>query len=357
MPARTYATTEHALEESRWVAVRSRDARADGTFVYSVETTGVYCHPSCGARPANRENVAFHPDVGAATRAGFRPCKRCKPNEPPLGERRAALVATLCRFIESSEIAPTLEALAARAGLSPFHVHRVFKAVTGLSPKAYAEAHRAGRARSELGARETVTEAIHGAGYASSARFYENADARLGMTPTAFRAGAPDLEIRFAIGECSLGAILVAATARGVCAISIGDDPEELAHDLERRFSRAKIIGADASFEATVAEVVGLVEAPRLGTSLPLDIRGTAFQERVWKALRSIPAGKTVSYTALASTIGAPRGARAVASACAANPLAVAIPCHRVVRTDGTLSGYRWGVERKRALLARETVS
>ena len=343
-----------ATDAGRWAAVRARDARADGAFYYSVKTTGVYCRPSCAARPANRENVAFHPTTVAAERAGFRACKRCKPDQPPLAERQAAQVAALCRLIESREPTPTLEELAEHAGLSAFHVHRIFKAVTGVTPKAYAAAHRARRARGELETRGTVTEAIYGAGYSSPARFYETSTARLGMTPSKYRAGGADVEIRFAIGACSLGAILVAVSARGVCAILLGDDPAALAHDLETRFPRAQLIGADAAFEQRVAQVVGLVEQPQRGARLPLDIRGTAFQQRVWKALAQIPAGKTASYGEIAQQIGAPRAVRAVAQACGANPLAVAIPCHRVVRTNGDLSGYRWGVERKRALLDRE---
>ena len=338
----------------RWAAVRARDASADGAFVYSVKTTGVYCRPSCGARPARPENVEFHDTPAAAERAGFRACMRCKPDQPPLAERQAAQVAALCRLIERSEQVPTLDELASHAGLSAFHVHRMFKAITGVTPRAYAAAHRARRVRGELRSRGTVTEAIYGAGYSSSARFYEQSNALLGMTPPSFRAGGTDHEIRFAIGACTLGAILVAATRRGVCAILLGDDPEALAHDLERRFPRAQLVGADPEFEELVAQVVGLVEQPRIGTRLPLDIRGTAFQQRVWKALTRIPAGKTASYAEIASRIGAPRAVRAVAQACAANALAVAIPCHRVVRTDGDLSGYRWGVERKRALLDRE---
>ena len=345
-------------DEARWTALRTRDAKADGTFYYSVKTTGVYCRPSCAARAARPENIAFHATAAAAERAGFRPCKRCKPDQPPLAERQAAQVAALCRLLERAvergDDVPTLEELASHAGLSAFHTHRMFKAVTGVTPRAYAAAHRAKRMRGELGARATVTEAIYGAGYSSPARFYEQSMARLGMTPTRFRAGGADLEIRFAIGACSLGAILVAATPRGVCAIALGDDPEALAHDLERRFPNATLVGADPAFERLVAEVVGLVEQPRLGTQLPLDIRGTAFQQRVWKALVRIPAGKTASYAEIATKIGAPRSVRAVAQACGANPLAVAIPCHRVVRTGGDLSGYRWGVERKRALLDRE---
>jgi len=351
----TQTTAPMALDdEARWTALRARDATADGTFYYSVKTTGVYCRPSCAARAARPENIAFHATPAAAERAGFRPCKRCKPDQPPLAERQAAQVAALCRMIETADEVPTLDELAARAGLSAFHTHRLFKAVTGVTPRAYAAAHRARRVRGELATRATVTEAIYGAGYNSSARFYEASNAVLGMTPTAYRAGGRGAEIRFAIGQCTLGAVLVAATARGVCAILLGDDPEALVHDLERKFPRAQLVGADPAFERLVAQVVGLVEQPGLGTQLPLDIRGTAFQQRVWKALVRIPAGKTASYAEIAAKIGAPRAVRAVAQACGANPLAVAIPCHRVVRTGGDLSGYRWGVERKRALLDRE---
>jgi AraC family transcriptional regulator of adaptative response/methylated-DNA-[protein]-cysteine methyltransferase len=341
-------------DDPRWAAVRARDGRADDTFFYSVKTTGVYCRPSCAARLARPENVAFHATAADAERAGFRPCKRCKPDQPPAAERQATQVAALCRLIENSDDVPTLEELASHAGLSVFHTHRLFKAVTGVTPKAYAAAHRASRVRRGLEASSTVTEAIYGAGYNSSARFYEKSNELLGMTPTKYRSGGAESRIRFAIGECSLGSILVAATERGVCAILLGDDPEALAHDLERRFPRAELIGADAGFEALVANVVGLVEKPWAATKLPLDIRGTAFQQRVWQALSKIPAGKTMTYAELADAIGAPRAVRAVAQACASNALAVAIPCHRVVRADGNLAGYRWGVERKRTLLARE---
>jgi AraC family transcriptional regulator of adaptative response/methylated-DNA-[protein]-cysteine methyltransferase len=353
MQARTTASV-FSDDDARWTAVRARDASADGSFYYSVRTTGVYCRPSCAARAARPENVAFHATAAAAERAGFRPCKRCKPDQPPLAERQAGWVAALCRLIERSDHVPTLDELASHAGLSAFHTHRMFKAVTGVTPKAYAAAHRAQRVRGELRKRGTVTEAIYGAGYNSSARFYEQSNAVLGMTPSRYRAGGRDLEIRFATGACTLGSILVAATRRGVCAILLGDDPQELVHDLERRFPRAQLIGADPEFERLVAQVVGLVEQPRVGTRLPLDIRGTAFQQRVWKALCRIPAGKTATYSEIAGRIGAPKAVRAVAQACAANALAVAIPCHRVVRTDGDLSGYRWGVERKRELLERE---
>lgn len=344
--------------DPRWAQVRARDPRADGAFFYAVKTTGVYCRPSCAARPALPENLCFFADRASAEGAGFRPCRRCKPDQPPAAERRAALVAELCRKIdaadEAGEAPPTLDELAAEVGLSSFHAHRLFKAVTGLTPKAYAAARRDERMRSALAARPSVTDAIYEAGYSSSSRFYDRSTGMLGMTPTQYRQGGRALPIRFALGQCSLGAVLVAATERGVCAISLGDDPEELVHELETRFPRAQLIGADAEFEQLVAQVVGLVENPGTAAALPLDVRGTAFQERVWRALSKIPAGQTASYAQIARAIGAPHASRAVAQACGANPLAVAIPCHRVVRTDGDLSGYRWGVERKRQLLARE---
>jgi AraC family transcriptional regulator of adaptative response/methylated-DNA-[protein]-cysteine methyltransferase len=259
--------------------------------------------------------------------------------------------------IEASESPPGLDELAAQAGMSPFHFHRVFKAETGLTPKAYAEAHRAGRVRERLARGDSVTDAILEAGFNSSTRFYERSNERLGMAPTAWRAGGADARIRFAIGQCSLGAILVASSDKGVCAILLGDDPDALARDLQDRFPKAELIGGDADYERTVATVVGFVETPRLGLDLPLDVRGTAFQERVWRALQEIPAGSRATYAEIANRIGAPRAVRAVAGACAANHLAVAIPCHRVVRSDGGLSGYRWGVERKRTLLERESAA
>jgi AraC family transcriptional regulator of adaptative response/methylated-DNA-[protein]-cysteine methyltransferase len=351
MKARLAAET---TRDPRWAAVVARDPSADGAFVYSVRTTGVYCRPSCRARPARPENVRFHATGGDAAAAGFRPCKRCKPDQPSLVEQHAAMVTHTCRVIEASPKAPSLEELAAQAGMSPFHFHRVFKAVTGLTPRAYAIAHRGKRVRKELERSSTVTRAIYESGYNSNGRFYAGSQDVLGMTPTTYRAVGANAEIRFAIGECSLGSILVARSDRGVCAILLGDNPDALARELQERFPRAVLIGGDAEFEQLVAKVVGFVEAPALGLDLPLDLRGTAFQQRVWQALREIPAGKTASYAEVAARIGAPGAVRAVAQACGANGLAVAIPCHRVVRTDGTLSGYRWGVERKRALLERE---
>lgn len=343
--------------DPRWAAVVARDAAADGSFYYSVSTTGVYCRPSCASRRARPENVRFHASRDEAERAGFRPCKRCRPDQPSLAEQYAAKVTAACRQIENAETPPTLESLAGAAGLSAYHFHRIFRKLTGLTPRAYAAAQRAGRLRAGLEAGASVTAAIFDAGYNANSRCYAESAALLGMTPSRYRAGGAGTEIRFAVGQCSLGAILVAASALGVCAILLGDDPDALLRDLQDRFPKATLIGGDAAFERTVARVVGFVEAPALGLELPLDVRGTAFQQRVWQALREIPAGNTASYAEIARRIGAPTATRAVAGACAANPLAVAIPCHRVVRNDGALSGYRWGVERKRALLLREAES
>lgn len=342
-------------QDPRWARIAARDRSADGEFFYSVATTGVYCRPSCPSRGARPENVRIHASAAECEAAGFRPCKRCKPNEAPLAVRNAALVAAACRTIEAAETPPPLADLAAAAGLSPHHFHRTFKAATGLTPKSYADARRATKLRQALTGAVTVTEAIYDAGFNSAGRFYEQADGLLGMTPSQARAEGAQTQIRFAVGQSSLGAILVARSEKGVCAILLGDDPDGLVRDLQDRFGRADLVGGDADFEALVGRVVGLVEAPGLGLDLPLDVRGTAFQQRVWRALQAIPAGATASYAEIARRIGAPRAVRAVAGACAANPLAVAIPCHRVVRTDGGLSGYRWGVERKRKLLARET--
>jgi AraC family transcriptional regulator, regulatory protein of adaptative response / methylated-DNA-[protein]-cysteine methyltransferase len=343
--------------DPRWASVLARSAAADGTFFYSVRTTGVYCRPSCASRRARAENVRFHATREDAEAAGFRPCKRCRLDRPGLVEQHAAVVTQACRIIETAPSLPSLESLAGQVGMSPFHFHRIFKAKTGLTPRAYAAAHRSKRVRKELGRASTVTAAIYQSGYNSNGRFYGESRQVLGMTPTSYRSGGANEEIRFALGECSLGSILVARSERGVCAILLGDDPGSLLQDLQDRFPRATLIGGDSGFEGLVSRIVGLVEAPALGLELPLDVRGTAFQQRVWRALREIPAGATVSYSELAGRIGAPTSVRAVAQACGANPLAVAIPCHRVVRTDGGLSGYRWGVERKRALLQREAAS
>jgi len=345
-----------ATDAARWDAVRRRDARADGQFLYSVRTTGVYCHPSCAARPARRENVTFHATAADAERAGFRPCRRCRPNEAPRREREAALVARACRAIERAEEPPRLDALAAEAGLSPHHFHRLFRRIAGVTPRGYAAAERQRRVAQGLAGGAAVTETIYAAGFNSSGRFYAAAPGMLGMTPSSYRRGGEGEAIRFAVGRGSLGCVLVAASSRGVCAILLGDDKAALAAELATRFPKATLAKAEPGFADTVAAVVRFVDDPARsgGLDLPLDIRGTAFQRRVWEALRRIPAGATASYGEVARRLGAPRAVRAVAGACAANALAVAVPCHRVVAADGGLAGYRWGIERKRRLLERE---
>lgn len=349
--------TSHVLpveQDPRWAALQARDPAADVDFVYAVKTTGVYCRPGSASRLPRPENIEFFDSPQAAEAAGYRPSRRAAVEKPAAASRHAVLVAEACRYIESAPGVPSLHELAARAGMSPHHFHRIFKAVAGLTPRACASAWRASQVRARLDGGASVTTAIYEAGFGSDSRFYESSSRRLGMQPRQYRAGGVNAKIRFAVGQCSLGAILVAQSERGICAISIGDDADELVRKLQDQFPRATLIGGDAGFEQTVATVVGFVESPSLGLGLPLDVRGTAFQERVWQALRDIPFGKTMTYTDIARQIGVPGAVRAVANACGANRLAVAIPCHRVVRSDGSLSGYRWGVERKRQLLERE---
>lgn len=344
-------------DDPRWAQVVARDKSADGRFWYSVATTGVYCRPSCASRTANPRKVTLHDTLESARQSGCRPCKRCNPEGSSFAEENAALIEQACRMIEAAEQPVPLADLAAAVELSPAYFHRLFKAQTGVTPKAYAQAHRARQVRGHLAAGSSMTEAIYAAGFNSSSRFYERADAILGMAPGRYRRGGAEEELRFAVGQSALGAILVASSACGVAAIMLGDDPERLLRDLQDQFPRAALVGGDHAYERLVAHVVGFVEEPARGLDLPLDIRGTAFQQRVWQALRAIPAGETVSYAEIARRIGAPRAVRAVAGACAANALAVAIPCHRVVRRNGALSGYRWGVERKQHLLERESAA
>jgi AraC family transcriptional regulator of adaptative response/methylated-DNA-[protein]-cysteine methyltransferase len=342
------------IDDPRWTRVLAHDKSADGQFWYSVATSGVYCRPSCPSRAANPKNVAFHTSVVAARAAGFRACLRCNPDGLSIDAENAAMITKACRMIEEAETTPSLAELADAADLSPYYFHRLFKKTTGLTPKAYAAAHRAARMRKGLDSAASVTEAIYDAGFSSSSRFYERSTGVLGMTPTRYRAGGAEEILTFAVAQCSLGAILVASSTKGVAAILLGEEPDPLVRELQDQFPRAQLVGGDAAYEALVARVIGFVESPGHGLELPLDVRGTAFQQRVWQALRDVPAGKTESYSSLARRIGSPNAVRAVAGALAANTLAVAIPCHRVVRHDGALSGYRWGAERKRALLDRE---
>ena len=344
-------TTE---DEAQWAALLRRDRAFDGAFFYSVASTGIYCVPSCASRTPLRQNVRFHATVEDAERAGFRPCKRCRPGQAPLRELHAERIAQACRLIEGAESEPTLEMLAEHVAMSPHHFHRLFKSIVGVTPKAYAVANRHQRVRQTLAESCSVTDAIYASGFNSNGRFYAGASDVLGMTPRDFRAGGADIEIRFAIGESSLGWVLVATSGKGVCTIMLGDAPEPLRDALTAQYPRARLIEDDADFKRTATTVIGFVDTPGKGLALPLDIQGTAFQQRVWEALRNIPLGTTATYADIAAGIGAPKAVRAVARACAANRLAVAIPCHRVVRTDGSLSGYRWGVARKRKLLDRE---
>lgn len=343
-------------DEERWEAVKNRDEAAEGHFVYAVKTTGIYCRPNSSARLPKRANIVFFDSATDAEKAGFRASRRSHDDSKKTAAQHSELVARACRFIEASETPPNLEELASQAGLSSFHFHRIFKAETGLTPKAYSSASRAQKLRDELiGQGGSVTEAIYEAGFNSNSRFYETSEKLLGMRARDYRDGGSGTEIRFAVGQCALGEILVARSQRGICAILLGNDPDALARNLQDQFPKAHLIGGDEEFEKLVAEVVGFVEAPSIGLKLPLDIQGTAFQERVWQALKEIPVGTTASYSDIAERIGSPKAVRAVAQACAANKLAVAIPCHRVVRRDGDISGYRWGVERKQELLKRET--
>ncbi|HEY3658315.1 MAG TPA: bifunctional DNA-binding transcriptional regulator/O6-methylguanine-DNA methyltransferase Ada [Steroidobacteraceae bacterium] len=351
---RRFSKSVSAQDDARWSRVLSRDKSADGQFWYSVVTTGVYCRPSCPSRAANPKNVRIYGASADARAAGFRPCKRCNPDGLSRDAENTAIVAKACKLMEGGDAAPSLEEIAAAVEMSPSYFHRLFKRKTGLTPKEYAVAHRAGRVRDKLQNGPSVTQAIYDAGFNSNSRFYEQSKNILGMTPAQFRTGGANEELRFAVGQCSLGAILVASSKKGVVSILIDEDPDTLVRALQDQFPKARLVGADAEYEQLIARVVGLVESPGIGLDLPLDVRGTSFQQRVWQALQTIPAGETATYSEIARRIGAPDSIRAVAGACAANKIAIAIPCHRVIRSDGALSGYRWGVERKRALLVRE---
>jgi AraC family transcriptional regulator of adaptative response/methylated-DNA-[protein]-cysteine methyltransferase len=341
----------YTTDDARWGAVAARDKAAEGAFLFGVMTTGVYCRPGCASRTPRRENVRFFTTADEAERAGLRPCKRCDPQGQ--GSPRVAAVARACAMIEAAEAPPTLGELADAAGMSPYHFHRVFKAATGVTPAEYGRARRAERLRQGLQGAGSVGAAIYDAGFGSASGAY-GGGAALGMTPAAYRAGASGERISYAVADSYLGQVLVAATARGVCAIEFGDDAPALRARLAARFPGAELREGDEAFAAMVARVVAFIEVPAAGLDLPLDIQGTAFQRRVWAALQAIPAGATASYAEVARRVGQPGAARAVAQACAANTLAVAIPCHRVLRGDGDLGGYRWGAGRKRQLLERE---
>ncbi|KPW71498.1 MULTISPECIES: bifunctional DNA-binding transcriptional regulator/O6-methylguanine-DNA methyltransferase Ada [Pseudomonas syringae group] len=346
-------------DDPRWNILLKRRSNPDSEvcagFVYAVRTTGVYCTPGSPSRLPRPENVVFFDSASQAEAAGFRPSRRGAHDQQSVGLKHAAVVSAACRAIDACDSMPNLAELAKKVGMSSFHFHRTFKKLTGLTPKAYSVASMRSRVKVRLSHDVTITSALYEAGYNSNSRFYEASQKMLGMKPSEYRAGGANVDIRFALGESSLGSILVATSSKGICAISLGDDPGALIERFQDQFPNANLIGGDAQFEALIATVVGFVESPATGLALPLDIRGTVFQERVWQALRDIPAGSTATYTEIATQLGMPSAVRAVANACGANKLAVAIPCHRVVRSDGTLSGYRWGVERKRKLLEIES--
>lgn len=342
-----------STDEQRWLAVLARDANADNQFVFAVQTTGIYCRPSCRARHALRKNVVFYPDSVHAEQAGFRPCKRCAPDKTDPQAQKMAKVEKACRLLESDSTL-TLNALADQVAMSPFHFHRLFKSVTGMTPKAWQQAARARRLRTSLTPGEKITDSVLAAGFPDSSSYYRKANETLGMTAKQYRSGGSDVAVRYAISECSLGRCLVAESQRGICAILLGDNDDALTEEIQALFPYAQAESPAGEFAITLQQVINSLENSSNALALPLDIRGTAFQQQVWQALRAIPCGETASYQQVARAIGKPKAVRAVASACAANTLAIVIPCHRVVRNDGALSGYRWGTARKAQLLQRE---
>lgn len=341
-------------DDDRWQSVVDRDVAADGQFVFAVRTTGIFCRPSCRAKHALRKNVSFFADARQALAAGFRPCKRCQPDKDSAQQHRLEKIAHACQLLQQ-ESPLTLDELAQQVAMSPYHLHRLFKATTGMTPKAWQQSWRARRLRDALAKGVPVTQAILNAGFPDSSSYYRKADQTLGMTAKQFRKGGDNVSVRYTLADCSLGRCLVAESERGICAILLGDDDATLVADLHELFPAAQDMPADTDFQQRVREVIAAINARDAPLSLPLDIRGTAFQQQVWQALRAIPCGETMSYQQLASAIGKPKAVRAVASACGANKLAIVIPCHRVIRGDGALSGYRWGIARKALLLQRET--
>ncbi len=344
----------YTTDTQRWSAVQRRDRAADGRFFYSVSTTGIFCRPSCPSRHALRQHVSFHDTAAAAQQAGFRPCLRCQPTGASLQQRHADAAVRACRIIESADTPPTLEELAHAVGLSPHHLHRVFRAAVGATPRQYAAAHRTRRVQSSLRREDTVTDAIFEAGYRTTSRFYSHAGDALGMTPSTYRSGGKDELIHYVIRPCPLGLVLVAGTERGLCMVAFGDARQTLAQELKDAFPKATIEKGTGAFDAWVTPLVQEMTRPSGSLGLPLDIRGTAFQQRVWQALRDIPAGQVATYADVAARIGQPRAVRAVANACASNRLALVVPCHRVVPASGGTGGYRWGTQRKQHLLRSE---
>jgi AraC family transcriptional regulator of adaptative response/methylated-DNA-[protein]-cysteine methyltransferase len=349
------AAVSELTSDHRWRIVLARDRRFDGAFVYAVRSTRIYCRPSCPSRRPRREHVSFFSAAEAAELAGFRACRRCRPSEAPAPDPGVPLVRTVCRLIDQRPDQPaSLAALSARTGVTTHHLLRAFRRVLGISPRQYRDARRLDRFKAELRSRRGVSPALYEAGYGSTSRVYERAHAQLGMTPATYSRGAPGARISYAVVSCPLGRLLVAATPRGLCRVGLGSDATELAAGLSAEFPAAKLRRDRGALAASVNAILRYLDGRAETLDLPLDVRATAFQRRVWEALRRIPYGATRSYTEVARAVGKPAATRAVARACATNPAALVIPCHRVVRQDGGLGGYRWGVDRKRALLERE---
>ena len=344
-------------EEALWKAVLNRDRTSNGKFVYGVRSTRIYCRPSCASRRPNRSQVVFFESGSVAQQAGFRACRRCLPDNISAVDPQKEIIQRACQLLEANadEGRVTLSALGSALGVSPYHLQRTFKQALGVTPRQYAEGRRLARFKQQVKSGDGVTAALYNAGYGSSSRLYEKAPQQLGMTPATYRQGGRGIAIRYSILACTLGRLLVAGTERGVCAIRLGDSDEELESSLRREFSAAEILRDDAALRAWAEELLQHLEGRQPQLNLPLDIRATAFQMRVWRELQAIPYGSTHSYSEVAAAIGQPSAARAVARACATNPVAVVIPCHRVVRGDRSLGGYRWGIDRKRRLLEQES--
>ncbi len=344
-----------STESTRWQALVERNQQANDMFVYGVLTTNIYCRPVCSSRLPKQENVKFFDSWQVAEKTGFRACKRCSPQLSDKADPSINAIISACKLIETSENLPSLNELANRVGLSSYHFHRMFKKIVGLTPKQYALEKRLSQVRANLQTDASITDTVYNARFESSSRFYETATSSLGMKPTKYRRGGLGIKIRFAIVQSYLGYVLVAATEQGICKIDFGDSQELLEELLKKTFPNADLQTNDSGFQTLVEQVLTFLEAPNRGLSLPLDIQGTAFQRRVWAALQNIAPGTTSSYLQVATQIGSPKAVRAVAQACASNNIAVAIPCHRVIRNNGDLAGYKWGINRKQRLLEQES--
>lgn len=342
-------------QDAFWQAVQTKDARYDGSFVFAVKSTGIYCRPSCPSRLPKRDGVSFFHHPEAAEKAGFRACRRCRPNEALKVDPKVELVERVCRFLDSSqEETPTLAQMSAEVGVSPFHLQRTFKRLMGISPRQYAAAARIRRFKTGIHEGKSVTTALYDAGFGSSSRLYERTGSELGMTPAIYRRGGQGLTINYTTLPCELGRLLVAATTHGICAVRLGDTDEKLEADLRAEYPGAEIINSQSTLAPAVQKLLNYLAGKQPVIDLPLDIQATAFQAQVWKNLRAIPYGETRSYSELARAMGQPTAVRAVARACASNPVALIVPCHRVIRSDSSLGGYRWGIERKKRLLEQE---